>query len=500
MENPSKKDRIMLLSSLIASSDGINFSGTDLDIVGLTEDSRKVKPGYLFIATPGTKQDGRTFIDDAIMRGAVAVLLPQGLISPSPLATLTTLDIRRATADLATAFYPQQPEVSVAVTGTSGKTSTAQFVREMWQAMGHKSASIGTLGLVTAQGASYGSLTTPDAITLHHLLDDCAQHGTTHIAIETSSHGIELRRLDKVHFKAGGFTNLSRDHLDYHLTMEAYLAAKLRLFADLLPLRAAAVLNADIPEYSVLADTASKRGLQILSYGSKGTDIRLVEMQPDPKGQILKVEIFGKMHEVLLPVLGRFQVWNAMCAMGLVIGSGGDVDRTVTALQKITGVPGRLQYIGTSAKGGAVFVDYAHKPDALDNVLQALRPQAALAKGKLGVIFGCGGNRDKGKRPIMGEIAQKRADWVIVTDDNPRHEEPATIRAEIMAGCADKDSDTHNVTEIGDRAKAITEGIARLGRGDVMVIAGKGHEPGQIVGDKVLPFDDAEEARKVLGL
>ncbi len=468
------------------------INGPDVEIAGLTEDSRKVKPGFLFIATPGVKQDGRAYIYEAIQKGAVAVLMPEGCV-----ATVTTPDIRQSTSAIASTFYPRQPETIVAMTGTSGKTSTAQFAREIWQALGHASASIGTLGLVTAAGTGYGSLTTPDAITLHHLLDDCAGQGITHAAIEASSHGIEFNRLDHVRLKAGGFTNLSRDHLDYHVTLEAYFAAKTRLFSTLLPVGASAVLNADVEQFSVLADVSSKRGINIISYGKNGKDLRLIEARPDPRGQILRLEVFGKTVEILLPVMGGFQAWNALCAAGLVIGSGSAPEATIEALSKVSGVPGRLQFIGTSKKGGAVFVDYAHKPDALDNVLRALRPHIAAHDGaKLGVVFGCGGNRDKGKRPIMGDIAQREADWVVVTDDNPRNEEPATIRAEILAGCVD----TANVHEVGDRALAIAEGIGKLNAHDVLVIAGKGHEPGQIVGDKVLPFDDLEEARKVLGL
>ena len=482
----------MLLSQLTS----LPLHGADVEISGLTEDSRKVKPGFLFIATPGVKQDGRGFIDAAITNGAVAVVLPEGSVVDPRVSSIIVPDIRKATSALAAAFYPRQPETIVSVTGTSGKTSTAQFVREIWQALGQKSASIGTLGLVTAAGTGYGSLTTPDAITFHHLLDDCAGQGITHVAVEASSHGIEFNRLDHVRLKAGGFTNLSRDHLDYHQTMEAYLAAKMRLFSTLLPTGATAVLNADIPEFPVLAETAQKRGLKILSYGKNGADLCLIEARPDPRGQILRLEVFGQKAEVLLPVIGGFQAWNALCAAGLVIGSGGEAFAVIQALAQVTGVPGRLQFIGTSKKGGAVFVDYAHKPDALENVLRAMRPHVAAHNAKLGVVFGCGGNRDKGKRPIMGDIAQRLADWVIVSDDNPRHEEAAVIRAEVLAGCADK----KNVQEIGDRAVAIAEGIARLNANDVLIIAGKGHEPGQIVGDTVLPFDDAEEARKVLSL
>ena len=471
--------------------------GSDVEITGLSEDSRKIKPGFLFIATPGVKQDGMAFIDAAVKNGAVAVLVPQTTHLPSSNTTLITApDIRKATADLAATFYPRQPETIAAVTGTSGKTSTAQFMREIWQNLGHKSASIGTLGLVTVEGTSYGSLTTPDAITMHHLLDDCVQKNITHTAIEASSHGIELHRLDQIKLKAGGFTNLSRDHLDYHQTMEAYLAAKLRLFSDLLPVGSAAILNKDIPEFSTLKDASTKRGLKIISYGKNGDDLRLLRSEPHQAGQILHLEIFGKKAEILLPIIGDFQAWNALCAAGLVIGSGSDATKTIAALAKVTGVPGRMQFIGTSQKGGAVFVDYAHKPDALENVLRAMRPHVTAQNAKLGVIFGCGGNRDKGKRPIMGAIAQKQADWVIVTDDNPRNEEPTTIRAEILAGCADKS----NVSEIGDRAKAIAEGIEKLNTHDVLIIAGKGHEPGQIVGDIVLPFDDSEEARRALRL
>ncbi len=483
----------MLLSELTTYS----FKGTDTEITGITEDSRKVKPGYLFIATPGTKIDGRLFIQDALQKGAVAVLMPEGSDSIASVATISVPDVRIATAGLASRFYPRQPEIIVAVTGTSGKTSTAQFTREIWKALGFHSASIGTLGLVTDEGTSYGTLTTPDAITFHRLLDDCAGRGITHAAIEASSHGIEFHRLDEVRMQAGAFTNLSRDHLDYYQTMDAYFAEKKKLFTGLLPRGASAVLNADIPQYSELSALALKGGLKIISFGKSGEDLRLVESIPDSKGQILKLESYGKNIELLLPAIGDFQAWNALCAAGLAIGSGSSPDRVLESLSKVTGVPGRLQYIGSSSKSGDVFVDYAHKPDALASVLRALRPHVNAHHGaKLGVVFGCGGDRDKGKRPIMGDIAQREADWVIVTDDNPRSEDPIKIRAEILAGCGNKS----NVLEIGDRAKAIAEGVARLNSHDVLIVAGKGHEPGQIIGDKVLPFDDAEQVRKALSL
>ena len=483
----------MLLSKLTK----LPLNGTDVDIMGLTEDSRKVKPGFLFFATPGVKQDGRAFINDAIQKGAIAVLMPDGPSIPIAVTTIKTPDIRRETSFFAAAFYARQPAMIAAVTGTSGKTSTAQFARELWQIMGYASASIGTLGLVTKAGTNYGALTTPDAITLHHLLDDCAGQGITHVAMEASSHGIEFNRLDGVRLKVGAFTNLSRDHLDYHETMEAYFDAKKGLFSRLLPEGAATVLNADVPQFGALSDIARARKLKIISFGKKGKELRLKETRPDMRGQILSLEVFGKKMEILLPVMGDFQAWNALCAAGMVIGGGSEAGATIETLAKVSGVPGRLQFIGTSKKGGEVFVDYAHKPDALENVLRAMRARVTAHKGaKLGVVFGCGGNRDKGKRPIMGGIAQRKADWTIVTDDNPRNEDPAIIRAEILAGCADKS----NVVEVGDRGKAIGEGIYKLDAHDVLVIAGKGHEPGQIVGDKVLPFDDAAEARKVLGL
>ncbi|MDD4615532.1 MAG: UDP-N-acetylmuramoyl-L-alanyl-D-glutamate--2,6-diaminopimelate ligase [Alphaproteobacteria bacterium] len=470
------------------------FTGADVDIKGVTEDSRKVQPGFLFIATPGLKQDGREFIDDAIKKGAVAILVPEDT-PDTPVTTFKTSDVRHETCVLASTFYPKQPQTILAVTGTSGKTSTAQFTREIAQALGHSSASIGTFGVVDAWGTHYGALTTPDAITTHRLLDECANKGVTHVAIETSNFGIELKRLDCVKFKAGAFTNLSRDHLDYHETMEAYFEAKRGLFSNLLPADGAAVLNADVPEFRPLSETAKARGLRIISYGKKAKDLRLLDARLDDGSQILSLEVFGKKMDVALPVMGSFQAWNALCAAGLVIGGGEDAEKTIQAIGKVSVVPGRLQFIGLSKNGGEVYVDYAHKPDALENVLRAMRSHVTASGGKLGVIFGCGGNRDKGKRPMMGDIAQRLADWVIVTDDNPRYEDAGTIRAEILAGCVDKT----NVREIGDRGAAIREGIGKLDTKDAVIIAGKGHEPGQIVRDKVLPFDDAEEARKVIG-
>jgi UDP-N-acetylmuramoyl-L-alanyl-D-glutamate--2,6-diaminopimelate ligase len=486
----------MHLSSLIASSDGLTLHGKDVDITGLAADSREVKPGYLFVAIPGVRHDGRTYIDEALRYGAVAVLAPEGTSITPQAAFVTTPEIRRTVSQIAARFYPRQPEIVAAVTGTSGKTSTAQFARELWQALGYKSASIGTLGLVTAEEARYGSLTTPDAITLHKLLEETAHNGITRLAVEASSHGLALHRLDDVRVKIGGFTNLSHDHLDFHETMENYLAVKVRLFSEVMGHGGVAVLNADTPEFAQLVAISRARGHRIIGYGRKGDEIRIKEIVPQAKGQLLRFELFGKPKETILPVIGAFQAWNALCALSMVIGSGADADKAADALCKLTGVPGRLQLVGTTKNGGSIFVDYAHKPDALENVLAGLRPHVAAHPGaKLSVVFGCGGNRDAGKRPIMGAVAQKLADRVIVTDDNPRHEDPVAIRREILKGC----TPGPELIEIGDRAQAIATAIGHMGPNDVLIIAGKGHEPGQIVGDKVLAFDDAEVARKVLG-
>ncbi len=485
----------MLLSNLIGPNEGLKLHGNDVDITGLITDSRATKRGDLFIAVPGTKQDGRTYIKDALDKGAVAVLVPEGTNGLS-VPYITTPDIRSTVANIAATFYPRQPEHIAAVTGTSGKTSIAQFARQLWQNNGHVSASVGTLGLVTAKETRYGSLTTPDPITLHKTLDEAAGNGITHLAMEASSHGLDLHRLDRVNVHVGAFTNLSRDHLDYHEDMESYLAAKLRLFTEIMPEGSTAVLNADVPEYGVLSMACKDCRHAIIDYGKRANYIRLKDYELHLNGQLLRFSVIGKNHEILLPVAGEFQVWNSLCALGMAIGSGDPIDQSVASMEKLTGVPGRLERIGATKKGGTVFVDYAHKPGALENVLTAMRSHvAARPGGRLFVVFGCGGNRDKGKRPQMGEIAIRLADVVIVTDDNPRNEVPTEIRKDILAGCAPGP----NLREIGDRAEAIQTAISELEEGDVLVIAGKGHETGQIVGDRVLPFDDAEVARQALG-
>jgi UDP-N-acetylmuramoyl-L-alanyl-D-glutamate--2,6-diaminopimelate ligase len=377
--------------------------------------------------------------------------------------------------------------VIAAVTGTSGKTSVAAFMRQIWTALGHAAASIGTVGLVSPQREVYGSLTTPDPVALHRSLDQLAGEGVTHLAIEASSHGLDQRRLDGVRVAAGGFTNLSRDHLDYHPTLEAYLAAKLRLFTDLIEPGGAAVIAADHEETEVVATAARRRNLRLVTVGKRGKSIRLVESRIDGFAQALALEYAGREYRVCLPLPGEFQVDNALVAAGLVIATGGEPSATFAALGNLKGAKGRLELVG-ERNGAPIFVDYAHKPDALAKALQALRPYAS---SRLIVVFGCGGDRDQGKRPMMGAIATKLADRVVVTDDNPRSENPAAIRAAILEAAP-------GALEIGDRREAISRSIEDLGRGDALLIAGKGHETGQIIGKQVLPFSDHEAVAAAL--
>jgi UDP-N-acetylmuramoyl-L-alanyl-D-glutamate--2,6-diaminopimelate ligase len=386
---------------------------------------------------------------------------------------------RRALALAAAKFFPRQPGTIATVTGTSGKTSVAAFTRQIWTALGNQAASIGTIGLVSPRSEKYGSLTTPDPVELHRTLDQLVGEGVTHLALEASSHGLDQHRLDGVRIAAGAFTNLSRDHLDYHPTIEAYLAAKLRLFEDLIAPGGTAVIDVDDCYAGQVVEAARKRGLKIVTVGVGGDDIKLIGGVIDGFAQVITLTHAGKTYKVKLPLVGAFQVQNAAVAAGLAIATGSEPARVFAALEQLTGAKGRLEYVG--AKNGApIFIDYAHKPDALKKALEALRPYAS---GKLVVVFGAGGDRDAGKRPIMGRIAVEIADRVIVTDDNPRSEQPAAIRAAILAAAP-------GATEIGDRAEAIRTSIAELKKGDALLIAGKGHETGQIVGDKVLAFSD----------
>jgi UDP-N-acetylmuramoyl-L-alanyl-D-glutamate--2,6-diaminopimelate ligase len=386
---------------------------------------------------------------------------------------------------MAARFYDAQPRITAAVTGTNGKTSVAWFTRQIWSHLGHQAASMGTLGVHAPGRTVKGSLTTPDPVALHRELAELAAAGIDHLALEASSHGLSQHRLDGIAIAAGAFTNLSRDHLDYHRTMADYRAAKLRLFEALLSPGAAAVLNADTAEFESFSDACDKRGCRVIGYGEKGRDIRLEALTPTQQGLALSVHLFGKQREIALPLPGAFQAANALCALGLVVACGDDSEAAISALPKLEGVPGRLQLAARRGHGAPIYVDYAHTPDALSNVLGALRPHTA---GRLFLVFGCGGDRDPGKRPMMGQIAHDLADIAIVTDDNPRGEAAAPIRRQIMDACSD-------ARDIGDRAEAIRVAASELRPDDLLVVAGKGHETGQIVGDKVLPFDDVAVAR-----
>ena len=464
-------------------------------IAGVTADSRRVEPGWLFAALPGSKVDGKSFVPAAMARGAAAVIanddLP-GLAAP----VVRVGDPRRAYALAASAFFGDQPQVCVAVTGTNGKTSVAGFCRQIFAAAGHASASMGTLGVRMADVRSGDEqltppgLTTPDAADVAQMLATLAERGVTHLALEASSHGIDQRRLDGVRLTATGFLNLTQDHLDYHGTMGAYRAAKLRLFEDLAPRGSTAVLNADSDAYPAFAAAAAANGLSIISVGAAGEGLTLIGRALTPHGQRLRVKAWGAEHDIVLPLAGAFQVSNALVAAGLAIAAGVQTEAVLAALEHLQGAPGRLQRIGEGPSGGEAFVDYAHTPDGLATVLAALRPHTT---GRLIVVFGAGGDRDRGKRPRMGAIAADLADIAFVTDDNPRSEDPAEIRAEIRAGAT-------GLVDVPGRAAAIAAAAAHLTAGDILVVAGKGHEQGQIIGSQVFPFDDVQETRIALGL
>lgn len=461
----------------------------DVEIDGITADSRAVRPGWLFAALPGAKADGAQFISDAIGKGAAAVLTRNGAGggAQTRVPVLTSPEPRRTLALMAARLYPAQPATTVAVTGTSGKTSVADFTRQIFAHLGHKAASLGTIGLVKPNGSVYGGLTTPDPVALHRTLAELAGEGITHLAFEASSHGLDQFRLDGVRLKAAAFTNLGRDHLDYHPTMEAYLAAKLRLFTELLPPDGTAVINMDAEHAGEVIAAARQAGRRVATVGTAGDMLALESLAPDGFAQSMRVRHDGKTVDIRLPLLGAYQASNALLAAGLVMATGAPADRVLSTLPNLEGVKGRLEIMGL-ARGGLVVIDYAHKPDALTAALKALRP---FAPGRLVCVFGCGGDRDKGKRPIMGRIAASLANTVIVTDDNPRSEDPRTIRSEILAGAP-------GAREIGDRAEAIRAGARLLGAGDVLLVAGKGHETGQIIGSTIIPFSDHDAVRDVL--
>jgi UDP-N-acetylmuramoyl-L-alanyl-D-glutamate--2,6-diaminopimelate ligase len=479
----------MMLSDLLPSDACCDGRFDSTVVTGISADSRTVKPGFLFAAVPGTKSDGLAFLSQAVAQGAVAVLAQGRPAAPAPdhVAFVLVPDVRRALALAAARFYPRQPATIAAVTGTSGKTSVAAFTRQIWAKLGHQAASIGTVGVVTPWAEQYGSLTTPDPIELHRVVDRLAGGGITHLAIEASSHGLDQHRLDGLCVGIASFTNISRDHLDYHGTPEAYLHAKLILFRDLVADDGAAVIAVDHASATDMVDAARARGLRVIEVGRQGRDIRLVASAIDGFSQVLTIAYGGADYQVRLPLVGAFQVENALVAAGQAIAGGGDPAAVFAALQDLAGAKGRLELVGHKS-GAPIFVDYAHKPDALANALDALRPYVGR---RLVVVFGAGGDRDAGKRPIMGAIAAEKADTVIVTDDNPRSEDPAAIRAAILKAAP-------GAAEIGDRYDAIRRAVDGLEAGDVLVIAGKGHETGQIIGQKTVPFSDHQAVREAL--
>lgn len=475
------------LGQLIAGEAPIPPGAENLAVSGLTADSRAVTPGAVFAALPGTAADGARFIPQAIAAGAIAVVAGAAADGVS-VPLVKTDDPRRLYARMAARFHGSQPDIVAAVTGTSGKTSVATFVREIWTAMGFRAASIGTVGVVSPTGTIELEHTTPDAMTLQAIAARLSQEGVQHLAIEASSHGLDQRRLDGLRITVAGFTNLSHDHLDYHASLADYFDAKMRLFEALLLPGSPAVINADTEPGLEAARRARACGLDVWSVGRRGETIRVLKVTRGAAVQHIEIAVKGRPYAVDLPLVGDFQVSNALVAAGLVLAAGGDEKIAIYALQSLKGARGRLELAGRSRKGAAIFVDYAHKPDALENALSALRP---YTKGKLHLVFGCGGDRDRAKRPIMGGIAVRMADKVYVTDDNPRTEDPAAIRAAIMAAAP-------GAMEIGGRAAAIRAAVDALEEGDVLIVAGKGHEEGQKIGKDVLPFSDHEAVKAAI--
>ena len=457
-----------------------------VDIRGIACDSREVKPGFLFAALPGSTLDGRDYIDDAVDHGAVAVLASPGTaVQRGDVHLVTDANPRHRLALVSARFYGTQPKTITAVTGTNGKTSVVTFASQIWNVMGRSAGYIGTLGLQAPGISNSLSHTTPDPVVLHKVLAELALNGVDHLAVEASSHGLDQCRLDGVRITVAAFTNLSQDHLDYHGKSDSYFAAKLRLFSEVMAADGTAILHADLAQFETVAETCKRRGQTVVSYGRSGADLSILRQRPADGGQVVDLDIRGIRREVMLPLVGRFQAENALCALGIALATGAEFDAAIEALSTLEGVPGRLQRVATHPCGAPAYVDYAHTPDALAHVLKALKPYAS---NRLVVVFGCGGDRDVGKRPLMGEIACQYADRVIVTDDNPRTEDPATIRRQVVAGC-------DRAIEVRDRAEAIRGAVAGLDEGDVLVIAGKGHERDQIVGSCVRPFDDAEITR-----
>lgn len=475
------------LSTLLAGETARVTGGDPGPIEGLTADSREVKPGFVFAALPGTAMDGARFIPQAIAKGAAAILCRTGT-APEGVPVIETDNPRRLFAKMAGRFHGRQPDLVAAVTGTNGKTSVASFVRQIWTALGFRAASLGTVGLVAPWGEETIRHTTPDPMTLHEIAARLSDEHVDHLAIEASSHGLAQYRLDGLRISAGAFTNISRDHLDYHKSFEEYFDAKMRLFSELLPQGGAAVINADSPQAAQVQKRAKAAGLSLFTTGVKGRGLKLLGAERDGLGQRLSVRGPSRTHELFLPLAGDFQVSNALVAAGLVIATGGEETLAMHALESFKGASGRLELVGRTADAAPVFVDYSHTPDALETALKALRP---YAEGRLMVVFGAGGDRDRGKRPLMGAACAAHADIAIVTDDNPRSEDPAQIRRDVLAGCP-------GAREIGDRALAIRAAVEELRAGDALLVAGKGHESGQEAGGVVKPFRDHDAVRAAL--
>lgn len=484
----------MRLSQLFALCGKSQSLTGDPDILAVTADSRRVGPGALFFALRGAKQDGSTFIAQALSQGAAAVIIDHdGAETAGPVPVIRRPDAKHLLASMAFALAGPQPSCIAAITGTNGKSSTADFLRQLWILQENRAASLGTLGLVSDTDIpAPPSLTTPDPVSLAQTLAALARNGVDHVALEASSHGLEQHRLDGVSLTAAGFSNLTRDHLDYHLTLEAYRTAKLRLFDDVLPTGGIAAVNADMDgeTFAALQAIAARRNLKLRSVGRNGTALRLIEARPTPSGQILRLALHDEeLPEMSLSLPGRFQADNVMLAAAMCWTDVSDARQVVDLLPRLKGVHGRCERAVELPNGAAAYVDYAHTPDALDCVLSSLRPHTT---GRLVVVFGAGGDRDRGKRPLMGEVAARMADLAIVTDDNPRTEDPMAIRSEIRAACPD-------ALEIADRRSAIAAGLEALNPGDILVVAGKGHEQGQIVGTDILPFDDRLVIRELAG-
>lgn len=475
------------LSRLVGPTAALTAEQGNIVVMGITSDSRAVQPGFVFAALPGTKVNGAAYVAQAIHQGAVAIIAPRDVVVQGAIKIASDIP-QKDLAQMAARFYGEQPETIVAVTGTNGKTSVTVFVRQIWERMGFRAASLGTIGVVGPQGSTYLSHTTPDPVKLAELAASLRSDHVKHLAVEASSHGLAQYRLDGLQITAAAFTNLTRDHLDYHKTFEDYFDAKMRLFDELLPHDSPAVINADSPHAIQVKARAEARGLRVLEVGRSGRHIKLLEARPEGLEQHLKLESISGIHNVTLPLVGDFQASNALVAAGLVIACGGDEIQTFHALESLVGATGRLDLVGRKGNGAPVFVDYAHTPDALENAIVALKPYAT---GRLHVVFGCGGDRDSGKRPMMGEIAARLAERVYITDDNPRSEEPSRIRREILVAAK-------GAVEFADRAEAIRTAVDDMNAGDILLVAGKGHEPGQIYGTIVKPFSDHDAVRAAL--